>query len=173
LHFSTHKHSQIIAVSKTAHVAKATNFVGLIFGVAGFVQFDSGEGFGAVRLKAEKARKGRTKERNVKLIPHDNGSIAALNELGDFAISSPQLANRIYRFLQIGAPIFRCEVDHAATKITGNLVAIYEASDRLNTFLVALRAGRGGDFDDPLEIAISHDVSANAKTVSPEIYSSA
>jgi hypothetical protein len=103
----------------------------------------------------------------MKLIPLDCGSLAALRELGDFAVSSPELAERIYRFLEIGAPIFRCEVDRCATEATGDLIASYKPSDRLNAFLSALRAGRGRDFHDPLEVAITHCVSSNAESVSP------
>jgi hypothetical protein len=40
-----------------------------------------------------------------RLVPRDHGSIAALRELGQFAIGFPELANRILRFLEIGAPL--------------------------------------------------------------------
>jgi hypothetical protein len=103
----------------------------------------------------------------LKLIPHDHGTIAALHELGDFAVSGPELAERIFRFLEVDAPIFRCKIDQITTKSTGHLVAIYEPRDRLSTFLVALRAGRGRDFHDPMEIASTHDVFSSAETVLP------
>lgn len=96
----------------------------------------------------------------MKLVPRDCGSLAALHELGDFAVRSSEIANRIFRFLEVGAPIFRCEVDQIATESTGNLVAIYEPSNRLNAFLAALRTGRERDLHDPLEVTTSHDASS-------------
>ena len=94
-----------------------------------------------------------------RLVPRDHGSIAALRELGDFAIARPELVDRINRFLEVDAPIFRCQIDRRATEATGDLVAIYEPSHRLNSFLATLRAGWNGDLDDPLEITGSHLVS--------------
>jgi hypothetical protein len=35
-----------------------------------------------------------------RLVPRDHGSIAALRELGDFAIARPELVERINRFLE-------------------------------------------------------------------------
>lgn len=80
-----------------------------------------------------------------RLVPRDHGSIAALKELGDFAIARPEFVERINRFLEVDAPIFRCQVDRCATEATGDLVAIYEPSHRLISFLAALRAGGNGD----------------------------
>lgn len=94
-----------------------------------------------------------------RLVPRDYGSIAALRELGNFAVARPDLAERIHRFLEVGAPIFRCEVDRAATEATGDLVTIYQPSDRLNAFLAALRAGRGWEFNDPAQVTCAHAIS--------------
>jgi hypothetical protein len=111
-------------------------------------------------LSAKKGRRTRTPKRSGnRLIPRDDGSIAALRELGDFAIARPEFVDRINRFLEVDAPLFRCQVDRRATKATGDLVAVYQPSDRLNSFLAALRAGGDGHFDDPLEITTSHRVS--------------
>jgi hypothetical protein len=93
------------------------------------------------------ARKGRAR----KFIPHDEGSLAALRALGKLVIDRPDLADSIREFLEVGAPLVRCEIDPAATVAADDFIAVYKPSDRLSAFLAAVGT-RDGDLDHPFEL---------------------
>jgi hypothetical protein len=99
------------------------------------------------RAKKERsARKGHV----CKLIPRDEGSLVALRALGKLVIDRPDLADCIREFLEVGAPLVRCEIDPSATMSTDDLIAVYKPSDRLSAFLAAMGTGNG-DLDHPFE----------------------
>jgi hypothetical protein len=73
-----------------------------------------------------------------------------VRELGELLVSRPDMAQCVRDFIDVGSPLFRAEVDHAATETTGHFVVGYEPSDGLHALLAAMRAGQR-KLDHPAE----------------------
>jgi hypothetical protein len=97
-----------------------------------------------------KQKRSARKVRSRKLIPRDEGSLAAIQTLGKLVIDRPDLADSIRKFLEVGAPLVRCEIDPDSAMATDDFIAVYKPSDRLGAFLAAMGAW-DGDLDYPFE----------------------